>query len=111
MCSSDDKVEEGHLSSAFDITCRAWQVGRHFIVQTAVLTVEVATVRRPIYALWLSTAGQFLLHFSRIGLTRETGGHHREETKSPLSIVLSEEISNQPAKPRQLSARDAPQRS
>ena len=23
---SDDKVEESHLSSAFDVTCRAWKV-------------------------------------------------------------------------------------
>jgi len=23
---SDDKVEENHLASAFDITCQAWQV-------------------------------------------------------------------------------------
>jgi len=30
MHPSDDKVEEGHLSSAFDITCRAWQVRGQF---------------------------------------------------------------------------------
>jgi len=29
-CPSDDKVEEGHLSSTFDITCLTWQVGGSF---------------------------------------------------------------------------------
>ena len=56
-CPSDDKVEESHLSSAFDITRRAWEVRVHFPIQTAVLTPVAATVWCPLYVLWLSAAG------------------------------------------------------
>ena len=59
MYPSDDNVEEGHLSSGFDTTCGAWEVGDHLVTQTAVLIFSVATIWCPIHALWLSATGQY----------------------------------------------------
>ena len=108
MLPSDDNVEEGHLSSGFGTTCGAWQVRDHFTIHTAVLTFPIATIWCPIYALWLSTTSLFTFHPPGAILTNETGGHHREETAPPLWIILPEEISRRPARPRRLSACDAP---
>ena len=97
---SDDKIEESHLSSAFDITCRAWEVRGELPILTVVLTFKIATIRCPLHVLWLSAAGQLLSHPPRTVLMCETGGHHRPETKPAFGLILhSEEILNQPNQP------------
>ena len=98
--SSDDNVEEGHLSSGFDTSCSAWQVRDYFAIQPAVLMLPVATIWCPIHALWLSTTSLFTFHPPGAILTNEIGGHHREETEPSLWIILPEEISDQPPEPR-----------
>ena len=95
MYPSDDKVEESHLSSAFDITCRAWQVRDHFSISAIVLTFAVAKIWCPIHVLRLSVAGQLPFHISGAILTSGIGGHHRPETQPPFRVVLhSEEVLN-----------------
>ena len=108
MSPSDDKVEESHLSSAFDITCRAWQVRGRFSIWAVILTYVVATIWRPLHVLWLSVAGQLLFSVPWTILTSVTGGYNRPETQPPFRVVLrSEEIPNPSTRPRRLPPRDA----
>jgi len=41
---SDDKVEEGHLSNGFDLTCRAWDVSLFVLHSTCVSTYRTLLV-------------------------------------------------------------------
>ena len=88
MRPSDDNVEEGHLSSAFDITCRAWQVRGRFAVRMAVLTSVVATIWCSVHALWLSVTGQLSFRSPGTVLMSEAGGHCRAEAQPPFGVIL-----------------------
>jgi len=60
---SDDKVEEGHLSDGFDLTCRAWDVSLFVLHNTCVSTYRTLLVsfRDALRALRVSVASTHLL--------------------------------------------------
>jgi len=41
---SDDKVEEGHLSDGFDLTCRAWDVSLFALHNTRVYLPNITSL-------------------------------------------------------------------